>query len=159
MTLTSDIQKFAKQVAAILEERKIEAVRLVLAAECIALIQKRTRQGSGIARQGGEVRRLKGLSPSYIKFRQSNRIRLSPFTSPTKSNLTFTNQMLGSLDVVGRGKQMAVAPTGRRSDGKSNQEIADYVSEDRPFLFLSPQELDQAQRRAVKTFEDLVKGI
>ncbi len=68
---------------------------------------------------------------------------LSQFTSPKKSNLTRSGQLLDSI--AGKNpttRTVHVGPTGQRDDGKTNQKIGEYVSDaGRPFNNLSEIEL------------------
>lgn len=75
---------------------------------------------------------------AYLSRRLPN---LASSTSASKSNLTRTGDMLASMKVN--------ASTGKIriffKDSK-NRKKADYVSEDRPFMFLTRQELKRAER-------------
>jgi len=68
---------------------------------------------------------------------------LSQFTSPRKSNLTRSGQLLDS--VAGTNptvRTVIVSPTGQRDDGKTNKQIGEYVSDaGRKFNNLSEIEL------------------
>ena len=156
MTLERDLQNvvknFQKDIKRALSKKEVGQI----CAFAVDLIVKRTRRGFGVKQSGGNVTRLKALSSSYIKARQSARSRLSRFTSPSKSNLTFTGQMLSSISVVktkqSRGQVACTigASPNRRRDGKTNEEIAALVSIDRPFLNLGKTEL----KEVIKVFQD-----
>lgn len=111
------------------------------------IIRVRTRLGYGVSRQGSKRTKLKPLSDMYKAYRRQNRRRLSPETSPNKSNLTFTGQLLDSLTFkAGRGK-LRVEPSGRRRGGLTNLKLAEHVTDQgRPFLNLSDNELKQITR-------------
>lgn len=134
------------------------------------IIRKRTRLGYGVAQNGGSRFRLKPLADSYIQQRRGQvifykdkngkvrrvpvrgnirpRKKLSDKTTPGKSNLTFTAQMLDSIQgkVTGPGRGQ-IEPTGTRDDGESNQTIAQYAHENgRPFLFFSNNEIKQLEQ-------------
>ena len=51
--------------------------------------------GRGVDKDGGNEKKLKELSPNYIKFRKKNKIQ-----SPSKSRLTLSGQMLDDISVV-----------------------------------------------------------
>jgi len=106
----------------------------------ISIIQRRTRRGFGVNRSGGNRRRLKRLSPGYIK--QRKRANLSRFTSARKSNLTFSGQLLSSMKArpVKLGS-VKITFTGRRRDGQKNSDVAEHVSNARPFMNLSKREM------------------
>lgn len=149
--------------------------------EATRLVKVRTKLGFGVPEPGAQRERLKPLSDSYIEQR-ANKARyftkndkvfripipggpsrhpdLSETTTPTKSNLTFTGEMLDSLRgfVTGPGKGV-VKPTGARTDGSglTNQQVANFVSEQgRPFLNLSNNEILQLKQKFV---DDLLKRI
>ena len=71
-------------------------------------------------------------------------MRLSPYTSPSKSNLTLTGSMLESLVFkAGKGK-VTIEPSGRDSKGVSNVKKAEWQEEQgRIFLRLSVTEMKQ----------------
>lgn len=116
-------------------------------------IKRRTRLGRGL--KGS----LKPLSQSYkdtrrgkvaffthpagvvVPYKPDSRPRLSPNTSPGKSNLTFTGQMLDAIKVisVSIGK-VTVGFDPRRSGDLTNKKVAEFVSKDRPFFGLTREE-------------------
>lgn len=103
-------------------------------------IKTRSRKGYGVDRLGGEEEGFDSLSPEYIK--QRKKMRLSPFTSPTKSNITRTGRMLGGLRYKARDGSVRVEPSGTSRDGTPNIKIAEYVAEQgRPFMTLSKFQL------------------
>lgn len=105
-------------IATVLQEIKNVFLRKDLAEEvaqeAIDIIKKRTLTGKGI--NGKSTQKLKPLSKSYIEYRQGKAIffqkngktigakgnftppKLSPKTTPKKSNLTLTGDMLNDLD-------------------------------------------------------------
>jgi hypothetical protein len=128
-------------------------------------IVKRTRLGRGVS-ETGQSQALKPLSKSYkdqragriaffttpegvkVPYKPNKPPKLSGNTTPGKSNLTFTDQMLNSIKVVSAttGK-VNIAPTGnRKSSDLTNKEVADFVSVERRFLDLSKAELAGLQR-------------
>jgi hypothetical protein len=110
------------------------------------LIRIRTRLGSGVKSVGGTKQALKPLADSTKENRKRLKIqgKLSSLTSPGKSNLTMTGQMLESLkgDAVSRGKGI-IRLTGTRPEGLSNEKLGEYVSEARPFMNLTKSELKE----------------
>ncbi len=127
-------------------------------------IVKRTRLGKGVASDGADPQPLKPLSQSYRDFRKgkvaffTRHGKVHPYkperppeladsTSATKSNLTFSGQMLNSVKVIAtRIGSVIIGPSGSRrktGGGKSlltNPEVASFVGVDRPFLNLSKPE-------------------
>lgn len=132
------------------------------------LIRKRTRLGYGAPRgEAGSVERfrLAALSEGWIHFRKTTgRSWLSEFTRPSKSNLTFTGQMLDSLGVVKVANgSVTIGPQGYRTDpfsrGLSNEAVANFVAKKgRPFNNLTKPEARQVQRFYRNQFGDLLKN-
>lgn len=149
-----------------------------LGREAAEMIRLRTRLGYGVASDAKPRRKLKPLSSSYkaqrkgevafftknkkvIPYEPDRAPRLSRETSPTKSNLTFTGQMLDSIDVItAKQGEVLVGPSGERDDGKSNQEIAGYVAEaGRPFNHLSDIETKRMTELISDKINELVKKV
>lgn len=140
--------------------------------EAATIIRRRTLLGFGVEENGGARRRLKKLSGSYIEQRQGravywtgkngkvrrvptsakfrSRLRLSTKTTPGKSNLTLSGQLLDSIKATVQGPGRGfIAPDGSRTDGFTNQEIATFVEEaGREFLNLSNNEIKQLEQFA-----------
>ena len=157
MTFARDVAKFSKSLRKVIKDAEKSGTLVNLAAVAIDVIQKRTRSGKGVKKPGGSTYRLKPLSKNYIAFRRANASRLSGLTSPGKSNLTFTGQLLYSLGLKKATKRLTIEPQGTRVDGKTNAEVAKYVSKVRPFLALSRDEQVVVEKFFRKTFDDIVK--
>lgn len=128
-------------------------------------VRIRTQLGYGVAKTEAPRQRLKPLSESYKEQRKgkayyfqrggktirvetpkgSKPSDLSSKTSPSKSNLTYTSQMLDSVEGKATGfGSGTIKTTGTRRDGVRNEKIAEYVTEQgRPFLNLSNTEINQ----------------
>lgn len=136
-----------------------------VAEEAINIIRRRTRLGYGANEDGGQRFTFKKLSPRYVHFRETKGKRyLSEFAFPgSKSNLTFTGQMLDSMAVIKIEKgRVFIGPTGTRTDkfskGKENKQIAYWVSKQgRPFMYLTKPEISQVVRFYRKRFGDLIR--
>lgn len=152
MSFLSDIEKFSNKLKKIIKESSVKSLEPV-GRIAIDIIRKRTLQGYGVSKQGGSKQRLKPLSGNYIKFRQRNRRRLSSFTNPSKSNLTFTGQMLLGMVQKREGKSVIIT-----FDSQRNKDVAGYVSGARPFMFLAKEEIDQVVKTFDKYFRGLVKS-
>ena len=117
----------------------------------VETIVERTRKGFGVdprqRRQGvGKGKRLRALSESYIAYRQRNSGSLDSTTSPRKSNLTFTGQLLRSMRVKKATKrEVIVGPNRRRrrgGRGLTNERLGEIVAEQgRPFNLLTNKDL------------------
>jgi hypothetical protein len=151
--------------------------------QAAAMIKLRTRLGSGVATNGADKQKLKPLAKSTIEVRKGNlafyrnakgqsipftpddngaKVKLSDQTSPSKSNLTRTGQLLDSEGVtkVGYGT-VAIGPHGPRHDSKlSNEQVAEHVTRGgRPFNNLSKVEVKRLQDGIKKQLRDLLKRV
>jgi len=124
---------------------------LVIGNIVIDIIKRRTRSGQGV--KSGKKIKLKPLSKKYIKFRQRNAGRLSPFASASKSNLTFSGKMLNGLVRVKTQKGILIT-----FDTNRNKEVAGHVSETRPFMDLADDEVAEVTKTFRKYFSALVKS-
>lgn len=124
----------------------------------IKLIVRRTRLGYGVPDHLASKRRFTPLKDNYVKQRKKS--RLSSLTSPKKSNLTRTGQMLDSMKILRQtSNSVIIGPSGTRSDSRSsNSEIAQYNADrGRVFLNLSDLEYAQVFREYRRVFGDLLK--
>lgn len=125
--------------------------------EAATIIRRRTLLGYGVAVSGGPRQALKRLADSYVSARR-RQAGLSTKTTPQKSNLTRFGFLLDSLVArVRRLGEVEIKPDGTRPDGLTNEKVAEYVSEDRPFLNLSDNEIKQLEISANIEFESIVK--
>lgn len=115
-------------------------------------IRVRTRLGKGVATPNGPQGAFAPLKPSTIESRKRAKIRgdLSNESSPSKSNLTSTGEMLDSLRGTATGKGKAVVkPTGTRDSGLTNEKLASFHERGtpkmrkRPFMNLSSLQVDR----------------
>ncbi len=122
------------------------------------LIRKRTRLGYGVRSYGGSKERLKPLSDKYKTRRKD--MDLSQNTTPAKSNLTKTGQLLDSIatQTVRKG-QVRVGPGGRRTgESLTNEEVGEFVAEaGRPFNTLTDIEVKRIATEAANDINLLVK--
>lgn len=121
----------------------------------IEFIKRRSRSGKGLNGQG-----FNDLSGPYIDYRQRYKNNLHETTTPRKSNITATGQMLDSMKAEGKAGQIVVnGPSGRRAkelDGKSrggnNKDVARYVTEQgREFFGLTTEEKSRLIKEVKKT--------
>jgi len=111
----------------------------------IKRVQRVTRSGKYIVTGA----KLKKLSKAYIDFRRSFSGRTGEFFKPSKSNLTFTGQLLESLKARSNVRQQTITlfASGRRDDGLKNEEVAEYVAENgRPFLGIDQKGIDRIEQ-------------
>jgi len=128
------------------------------------LIVKRTRLGYGVNNEFAAKSKLKPLSPRYKTFRKTFQFLDRSSTTPNKSNLTLTGQMLASVDIVGEERRavstkIILAPKGNRWDtSDTNADIAKYNAErGRTFMNVSELEYKQILRFYRKSFADLFR--
>jgi len=113
-------------------------------------IKKRTRLGKGVKENFGKTHKLKPLtSNDYVEQRYDDKEagRLSPYTSPERSNLTRTGQLLDSIrsKVISDNKFEIYVKDSRR-DGVKNSDIIDG-QEDQGRFFLYASNLEYKRIR------------
>lgn len=163
-----DLSKFNRRVNQIIDRFESKEFLTECGNYMADRIRTRTRLGRGVT-ESGQPQGLKKLSQSYkdqragkiafaSKGKGAGRIiypyvpdarpKLHPQTSPGKSNLTFTGQMLDSLGITKITRNsVEIGPRGRRTDSAlSNQDVAGFVSKERPFLNISSPEREGLKR-------------
>lgn len=123
----------------------------------IKRVQAFTRTGKSLFENGAK---LAPLSESYVKFRKRFKGKTGEFFKPNKSNLTFTGQLIKSLKGSAnvRKQSVSVFPTGQRSDGKSNKEVAQNVADNgRPFLGLDDKGVQRMTQIAIRDIRRNIK--
>jgi hypothetical protein len=130
----------------------------IIGKEAVNIIWKRTKDGKGLTENssGGNLKPLDKLSPSYKEFRKGKvafftapqghvypshknitKPQLGIHGTPTKSNLTFSGEMLDSLEYKATKDKATIDVTGAR-----NKKVAGYVVEGgRPWLGLAKKEI------------------
>lgn len=141
--------------------QKQNKVMKSLGLEAIDIVLERTRKGFGVKRTGGNRRKLKPLSKRYIEFRRKNRSRLGKAGRITKSNLTFTGQMLESVKIIkSRNGVLEIGPSGIRDDRKRNADVGRWVTQQgRPFMNLGRAEISSLQRFIREEMERRIRRI
>jgi len=160
LSATNDISAFVRKLEASVQATVKSNELADLGNEAIRLIVKRTRLGYGVRGQGFDRYKLPPLSAFYVKQRQLDGSDLSGDTSPTRSNLTRTGQMLDSMAVISvKPGAVVVGPQGGRLDGPlGNDDVARWVSVRRPFNYLSRLEQEQLRRFYRNRFGDLLRN-
>lgn len=146
------VKDFAKLANKALDEVSDKDAMDDIGGELVEDIKKRTRLGQGVDKSLGRQSKFKPLAASTKKSRgyKSKRGELKGRTTPAKSNLTETGDMLNSLDHKASKGNVTVDVSSKEADK------AEYVSEDRPFMNIS-----KAQDRKIKKKieEDLAKQL
>lgn len=151
--MTNVFKKILKRIEVILDRFDLDPY----AEDTAERIKNRTRLGYGVESRGARRQKLKPLKDTYRNIRRKNKGSLSKATTPKKSNLTFTGQLLDSLRGFGRRGRIVIEVVDNRDDGESNKAIAGYVKENgRPFLEVSDKEL-KGLRNDIK--RDLIKSL
>lgn len=150
MAAKDDINKIAANLEKQLKKSVSANELKQLGQFVLEMIKDRVRKGFGVPKDGANQKKFKPLSAAYKE--QRKRLKLSSFTSPSKSNLTRFGRLIGGLKVTTRTGSVLIEPTGTSREGTSNADIAQYVSKARPFLNLSKDE----NLRMVKFFEEKI---
>ena len=145
------------------------------------MMYARTKLGFGVSSgtaEASKVKRVKlsPLSDSYIKQRQGKlnakenssdfkiqKPKLGKLGKPSKSNLTYTGEMLEALSfkITKTGVELYIDNSSRTDDsGLNNNEVAEFASETRPFMNFTNDEHkrvmqfinDEIDRRLQKAF-------
>lgn len=158
MTAAADLRQVVnslqRQFSRPLSKRELREVG-DLSAEAIF---RRTKKGFGVKDTGGNKRKLRSLSEQYIKFRRGFS-SLARDTSPRKSNLTLTGQMLASIGTTKvrqgtNGKALVlVAPKGRKNINKALWQ----ADQGRIFMNLSKKELREIKEFMSKSIKSNVR--
>lgn len=115
-------------------------------------IRVRTRLGNGLGKNGGEPSKLKKLSKEYIEQRKTNK-ELSEFTTPTKSNLTLTGEMLDELKATADKDKITLS-----FDSQFSKDKARWNDEKgRPFLYVSRVQVERLKNSLEKKITELLK--
>ena len=164
MAVERDISDFVKSVEKTIDESLSRKQLTELGNAAITIIVKRTKKGFGVRKTGqigGARKRLKRLAKSTIE-RRKRFSGLASDTSPARSNLTFTGQLLDSLKVKkisARKKSFVISPEGKRKGSSlANFEVAEFVDENgRPFLGFSNKDLQEVLKLYQSNFARLVR--
>jgi hypothetical protein len=142
------------------------------------LIRVRTRLGYGVEKNDGPRQRLKPLAQStidqragklaffttpdgvVIPYKPDTKPTLSGFTTPKKSNLTRTGQMLASIKPFdAKLGEVKVGPKGSRGgESLTNEKLMEYVTDaGRPFNYHTKTEIKQLQQLVEEIITKLLK--
>jgi len=164
MSFDKGINKFVKELQKTIDDSLSRKQLKRLGDAALVVIYSRTKKGKFVKKTGqiGGARATKALAKSTIRNRQRNKDKLHPTTSPRKSNLTFSGQLLDSLKVKkisARKKSFVISPEGRRKGSSlANFEVAEFVDQNgRPFLGLSNKDLKEIVKLYQSSFAKLVR--
>lgn len=115
-------------------------------------IKTRTRLGKGVEQNEGPFKPLKPLSPATQNIRQAKKKsgKLSALTTPKRSNLTETGELLDSIKYESKDTEVRIY-----IEGSNNQKKAiDQVGQGRKFMNLSKTEIREVIKYLQKKIED-----
>jgi len=174
MSAKSDLNKIFQRITDTVEDLATSNQLRVLGREAGRLIKQRTRFGGkgSVDVAGANLGKLKNISKTTKKYRDFYRsIIHSSAAGGSKSNLTFTGQLLDSMKVRVLNKtKVEIGPAGprkpfrgfgltkrkRTSTTPSNEQVAEFVSEERPFNHLSKLEQGKLVKFYQRTFDRLL---
>lgn len=148
------LKKYSKNAENLIANILTAPVMTTLAKDVANQIKKRTRLGYGVA-SGGKQIRLKPLTEKYIETRQDFSENLSEATTPKRSNLTATGQLLDAIQGTGATAKAEIGfnpnsrrsgLTGRGARGLTNVKLKEYVEKIRPFFGLTNAEVNRFVR-------------
>lgn len=151
MSAQDGINKLLRKLSAIRDEVAGKGAMLDVGKEAARLIKKRTRLGFGVTGHNAKKAKLDKLSAPYTAARK--RKKPPGPSSPSKSNLTYTGKMLDDLEA--RNAKAGNAEIGFKSP--KSEEKAKWVSEDRPFNFISKSEFKQLRKFIQETLNKTTK--
>lgn len=164
MSFRDDINQFTDALGIAIKEVSSQRAMKEYGKMAVKLIRARTRRGFGVIKTGANATRLARLAESTVEKRKRFP-GLSSQTTPGKSNLTFTGQLLDSLRVKSVTNQTVIigADRRRRKGGLTNEELSGIQQtrgRNRParvFLNLSTNELKALTREFSFSFSKALK--
>lgn len=166
MPADEDMKKFKAKLDKSLEALITQQTLGPIAIELKNIIQRRTRLGSGVEESGQPKVPLAPLATSTKQSRKYKKGlgKLSELTTPNKSNLTETSQMLGSLRGYAKKNAtsgtMEIKPTGDRNKKLSAiHTLGGPNLPKRPFLNLSAQDIKQLTAVLQDKFSEILDRI
>ena len=146
MSAAKTLEKLRKHFATIKPE-----IFDYLLQEIPETIRRRTATGKGVSEK--KLKALKKLSPRYVKFRKTYP-NLSTETTPKKSNLTLTGDMLSKM----RGSRVGTVLTFFFADKFSNDKARWNREKGRNFFELAESEKNGIMRKMSKTLRDYLRS-
>lgn len=127
----------------------------------IDIIYKRTKTGKGVSDSGNKasITKLQALAQSYIE-RRKKKPGKGEFFSPSRSNLTYSGQLLDAMTFnISNGVISVYIKDSTRSDSDStNAEVANYVEENgRKFFNLAVEEQKIITTMIEKDVRDIIR--
>jgi len=148
------LNRLAQQTDKIITEMASNGDFNFLLKEVPNIIKIRTQLGKGVSSNGGKLSALKKLESDKYKELRKKSDKLSSNTTPNRSNLTATGQLLDAIRGERSGNEFRFffiskrnADLSGRTSKATNQDIVKGQEEQgRPFFFLSKTELTRLSR-------------
>lgn len=146
------IRRLERQVDKLVKFLDSRRLKDVIGKQVISIIFKRVKKGFGVTSEFSSApgqQRFDPLSTSYKAFRRRNSGKLARDTSPNKSNLTFTGELLKSMTYRRLKKRVKVMiPSTVRTDGLSNKRLKEILLE-KGIHFMQLTKTEQAKLNRV----------
>lgn len=146
------LEKLKRQFSQVIELALKPSITRPLAEKYADLIRRRTRLGYGVG-EGFKQTKLLDLADSTKEQRDRYSENLSSATTPNRSNLTATGQLLDAIEGKGSEARIEIIINDARDrnlSGKKskigNKELAGYVQKTRPFFALSSSQQKELVR-------------
>lgn len=160
--LSQQVKDLVKKITKELEQTvKSKVFYDEIGEEVSTQIRKRTRLGYGTTKTGSQAK-LKPTKTSTQKAKQLKKKqgKLSDQTTPKKSNLTDTGQLLDSIQHKASLQKVVIDFKNPRKDSEiGNKELAKHVQDDRPFFGLTNPEKNRLKRLIEKKIQEMVKRL
>lgn len=157
MDAKTRLAQLARQVEQIIYDGDLD----FLLDEIPKIIMRRTRLGKDLSGN-----KLKPLSTGYIKERKRLADQLSTLTTPKKSNLTASGQLLSSIQGNRQGTKIVFRFKDQRTKTAfggskiTNSEVAGYVrKQGRPFFGLTKTEATALEKRVSNILKKAVRKL
>lgn len=140
----------------------------------VQLIQTRTRRGYSVEESGKDEKTFEKLSRAYIERRKGKKQtgerskqkklttqeKLSGYTSPTKSNLTFTGKMIEALTYrLFKGK-VEILPGDKRAKNLTQyHEEGNSKLPKRPYMHLSKKEIEKVRQLFERKINSVIRKL
>ncbi len=158
--MSDNIDKFIDDINKRLERAQDKTVFSAVAKMASDLIKKRTRLGYGVEKDGANKTKLKGIKDKTIEQRQRKKKMglLHNNTTPKKSNLTDTGQLIDAIGSRATQRYGEVFISEKRKDRAVNSDIVEGQSDmGRKFFNISNAEYKQLERELRKILRGRIK--
>lgn len=141
-----------------------------LGQQIVDIIKKRTRTGKAVGKMNGPTGKFVKIKEKTVDYRKKYEKNLSEFTTPGRTNITATGQMLDSLRSESKTDSIVIYFEDKRTtelDGRpskiTNSKLAKYTQEGsnnrpaRPFLNLSRTEMDEIAKTIKRDILEMIR--